>query len=66
MGIVIEENDNDTITVFIPSIPMLTIGTLFVVERSRVKHLDVGYLEYLECLGEWGVGSKKLLGGIKI
>ena len=66
MGIVIEENDNDTITVFIPSIPMLTVGTLFVVERSRVKHLDVGYLEYLECLGEWGVGSKKLLEGIKI
>ena len=66
MGIVIEKNDNDTITVFIPSIPVLTVGTLFVVERTRVKPLDVGSLEYLECLGEWGVGSKKLLGDIKI
>ena len=66
MGIVIEENDNDTITVFIPSIPVLTVGTLLVVERARVKPLDVGYLEYLECLGEWGVGSRKLLGNIEI
>lgn len=66
MGIVIEENDNDTVTVFIPSIPVLTVGTLFVVERIRVRPLDVGYLEYLECLGEWGVGSKGLLRDIKI
>ena len=35
MGIVIEENDNETVTVFIPSVPMLTVGTLFVVERAR-------------------------------
>ena len=66
MGIVIEDNDNDTVTVFIPSVPVLTVGTLFVVERTRVKPLDVGYLEYLECLGEWGVGSKRLLKDIRI
>jgi len=66
MGIVIEENENDTITVFIPSIPMLTVGTLFVVERARVKPLEVSYLEYLECLAEWGVGSRKVVGNIKI
>ena len=66
MGIVIEENDNDTVTVFIPSIPVLTVGTLFVVEQVRVKPLDVGNLEYLECLGEWGVGTKGLLKDIKI
>lgn len=66
MGIIIEENDNDTVTVFIPTVPVLTIGTLFVVERSRVKPIDVSYLDYFECLGEWGIGSGKLLGDVKV
>jgi len=59
---VMEENDNNTMTVFVPSVPTMTIGGLHVVEPDRVTFLDVKHREIVECISEWGIGSNKIVG----
>jgi len=66
MGFIIEENDNGTTTVFVPSIPALTVGSLHVLDNDRVTRLEVSHREFIECLGEWGVGSGKVIGKTKL
>lgn len=65
LGFVMEENDNDTVTVFVPSIPAITVGSLHIVARKRVSLLDVKHREVVNCITEWGVGSNKIVGSQK-
>ena len=65
-GLVIEENDNDTLTVFVPTAPAMTVGNLHIVSRDRVTYLEADMLDLVNCVTEWGTGSKKLLGTIPI
>ena len=62
IGFVMDENDNDTITVFVPSVPALTVGALHIVERSRVTLLEVNHLDIVNCITEWGMDSSKIVG----
>lgn len=66
LGFVMEENDNDTITVFVPSVPAMTVGALHIVERNRVSLLEVKHREIVNCITEWGIGSNKIVGNKKI
>ena len=61
-GFVMEENGNDTTTVFVPSVPAITVGALHIVERSRVTLLEASHLEIVNCITEWGSGSSKFIG----
>jgi uncharacterized membrane protein len=61
LGFVMEENDNDTLTVFVPSVPAITIGGLHIVERKRVNMLEASHLEVVNCITEWGAGSNKFI-----
>jgi uncharacterized membrane protein len=65
IGFVMEENDNDTVTVFTPNVPAIAVGNLQIVSRDRVVYLHSTPMEALNCLGEWGVGSNKLIGAKK-
>jgi uncharacterized membrane protein len=60
-GLVMEENDNDTVTVFVPSAPTMAVGLVHVVRRDRVTPLKASLADISGCLSEWGVGSRKLL-----
>lgn len=60
-GFIMEENDNGSFTVFVPSAPALTVGSLHVVDRSRVTFLEAGAMDVTNCISQWGVGSKKIL-----
>ncbi len=62
LGFVMEENDNDTITVFVPSTPSVALGVLHIVEKTRVTFLGASHLEIVNCITEWGVGSNKVIG----
>lgn len=62
LGFVMDEKDNDTLTVFVPSIPAITIGALHIVERNRVTLLDASHLGIVNCIAEWGVGSSRFIG----
>lgn len=61
-GLVMEDNGDGTLTVFIPSAPTLTVGAVHVVDRDRVRMLDAGLMSVTDCVSQWGVGSAKVLG----
>lgn len=61
-GLVMEENQNGVLTVFLPSAPALTVGSLHIVERDRVTFLDASTVDVANCISQWGIGSQKVLG----
>ena len=66
LGFVMEENDNGNVTVFVPSVPTLTLGSLHVVDRDRVTMLEAGSIDVTNCISQWGIGSQKILGSISL
>ena len=62
LGFIMEENENGSLTVFVPSVPTLTVGSLHVVDRERVTILEAGSLDITNCISQWGIGSQKILG----
>ena len=66
LGFVMEENDNGSVTVFIPSVPTLTMGSLHIVDRERVTMLEAGSIDVTNCISQWGIGSQKILGSIRL
>ena len=61
LGFIMEENDNGSVTVFVPSSPAITVGTVYIVERSQVTFLEASMMEIADCISQWGIGSRKLL-----
>lgn len=61
LGFVMEENPGDTVTVFVPSVPTLTVGSLHVVSSERVTPIEAGSIALADCISKWGVGSGKIL-----
>ncbi len=57
LGFVMEEHANGRATVYIPSVPVLTVGNIFVVELDRITRLDAGAKEVADCISQWGIGS---------
>jgi len=66
LGFVMEENDNGSVTVFVPSVPTLTMGSLHVVDRERVTMLEAGSIDVTNCISQWGIGSRKILGSSQL
>ena len=64
-GLVMEEHDNGVLTVFVPSAPALTVGTLHVVEKDRVTFLETSPVDVANCISQWGIGSGQALGGAR-
>jgi uncharacterized membrane protein len=59
--LIIEEHGDDAATVFVPSAPTPTIGTVQIAERNRLQPLDAKGGEVLQVLGNWGIGARGLL-----
>ena len=59
---VMEENDNDRMTIFVPSSPAITVGTVYIVNRSRVTILETAARDLADCISQWGVGSRMVVG----
>ena len=59
---VMEENDNGSMTIFVPSSPAITVGTVYIVDRSRVSILDAAARDLADCISQWGVGSRRVVG----
>ena len=58
---VMEEHSDGRMTVFVPSSPSATSGSVQVVPRERVKMLNVGLASVAAALNQWGVGTGSLL-----
>ena len=63
LGFVMEDVDDSHVTVFIPSTPVLTVGAVHIVERSRVRMIDGNAKAAAECIGQWGLGMQEFLRG---
>lgn len=61
LGFIMEEHQNDQVTVYVPSVPVLTVGNIFVVERQRVKPLNASAKEVADCISQWGIRSKNIV-----
>jgi len=61
-----EENDNDIITVFVPSVPAITIDVLHMVERNLVTLLNASHLDIANCITEWRISSNKVVGKVEL
>ena len=61
LGFVMEDNGGPCLTVFVPSTPVATVGTLHIIERDRVQMLNVSSKDAAECVTQWGIGMTALL-----
>jgi uncharacterized membrane protein len=62
---IIEELENHSFTVFVPSIPTPLAGAVYILTSDRVHPLDVPFTQAIKIISRWGSGSKDLLAGMK-
>ena len=62
---IIEELENRSFTVFVPSIPTPLAGAVYILPSDRVHPLDVPFTQAIKTISRWGSGSKDLLAAMK-
>ena len=60
-GFVMEEHANDLVTVYIPSVPVPTVGNIYVVKSERLTRLEARGSDVADCISQWGIGAKKIV-----
>jgi uncharacterized membrane protein len=63
-GFLMEEHESGQVTVFVPTTPVLTVGTVYLVSRERITLLDASGSEVVDCISQWGIGSGKIIAGV--
>jgi uncharacterized membrane protein len=61
MALVVERNTDDSYTVFVPLAPTPTLGSIYVVPNERVRMLNIPATSMLNCIMQWGVGTRDAL-----
>lgn len=62
---IIEELENGSFTVFVPSVPTPLAGAVYILTSDRVHPLDVPFTQAIMTISRWGSGSKDLLAAMK-
>lgn len=65
MAFVMERHANGCATIFVPSAPTPTVGTLFIARADQVQRVDVRLKDAMMCISRLGVGAERLLAGMK-
>ncbi|MCF8033603.1 MAG: hypothetical protein K9K66_05075 [Desulfarculaceae bacterium] len=60
---VMEELPGGRCTVFLPLAPMVSLGSIYVVESQRLTMLEANPLDVITCVSQWGVGAAQVLPG---
>ncbi|HEU4647684.1 MAG TPA: DUF6338 family protein [Gemmatimonadales bacterium] len=58
---IIEELDDGSSTVFVPSVPTPLAGTVYILTPDRVHPVDVPFAKAIMAVSRWGLGSKDLV-----
>lgn len=66
IGFIIEDDGSAYVTVFTPSTPLVMMGSVHIVDRSRITRIDGTSLDAANCIGEWGLGLRKLIGSAEM
>jgi uncharacterized membrane protein len=61
MAFVVEQHASGLLTVFVPSAPTPTAGSIYYLTEQQIKRLDVPVSEAVKCIMRLGVGSRELL-----
>ena len=62
---IIEELDDGSFTVFVPSVPTPMAGAVYILAAHRVHPLDVPFTQILKTISHWGSGSKDLVAAMQ-
>ena len=62
---IVEEHEDGRYTVFVPAVPTLAGGALYILPRERVHPVDVPFYKAVGCVTRWGIGSRDLLRAIR-
>jgi uncharacterized membrane protein len=62
---IIEELDDGSFTVFVPSAPTPMAGAIYILAAHRVHLLDVPFTQVLKTVSRWGSGSKDLVAAME-
>jgi uncharacterized membrane protein len=60
-AMITDENDDGTLTVFVPASPALTVGVVHVVKPNLVTRPEASVADVTGCVSRWGIGSRKVL-----
>jgi uncharacterized membrane protein len=63
ISFIIEEHPSGMLTVFVPSAPTPTAGSIYFLTEQQVKRLDVPVSAAMKCIMQLGVGSRALIEG---
>lgn len=63
---IIEELEDGSFTVFVPSIPTPLAGAVYILTADRVHPLDVPFTKAIKTISQWGSGSKDLVAAMKM
>ena len=60
-ALIIEELENGSYTVLVPSVPTPMAGSLYILPRERVHRVDVPLTSALKVFTKWGTGAGELV-----
>jgi len=60
LAFIVEEHESGDFTVLVPVAPTPTMGLLYLVGGEDVRRLDVPMSAAVNCVMQWGVGSRQL------
>jgi uncharacterized membrane protein len=61
IGFLMEELPDQTVTVFVPVAPAMTVGWVYLVQADRIERLSAPLMDVFNCLGTLGCGAGKLM-----
>ena len=62
---IIEELEDGSFTVFVPSVPTPLAGSIYILAANRVHPLDIPFMQAFKAVSRWGVGSKDLVAAME-
>jgi uncharacterized membrane protein len=60
-ALIMDENEDGTLTIFVPASPALTVGVVHVVKPNLVTRMEASVADVTGCVSQWGIGSRKVL-----
>jgi len=60
-ALIMDENEDGTLTIFVPAAPALTVGVVHVVKPNLVTRLDASVADVTGCISQWGIASRRVL-----
>jgi len=64
-GFIVEELPDGRVAVFVPGVPLPTVGHVYFLEAERIRKIEAPMVDVANALTQWGVGSKLLFSAQK-